>query len=196
MVCLPEQVRVGVEGDVGVGVSELAGDEEGLCKAAEMRTALLDDAAQAFLEEQGRKTAVEFDIEPREGPLPLLEWGEQPEYRALTADGRPRIFVSRHAPDWWRIRYQIAHEAFHWLCTPPRTFHWTHELFAVEMAVRAMQEIGEHEYAQTVMGELFEEAEQLSVADMLTTSLVDRRIDGHRRHDRDAGHERDKAVTR
>jgi hypothetical protein len=46
------------------------------------------------------------------------------------------------------------------------------------MAVRAMEELGEHGYARTVMDELTAEAERLSVGAMLTTSLVDRSLDG------------------
>ena len=142
------------------------------------RSAALDDEASAFLAEQGRRIAAEFGIDLAGRRLPLLDWGEHPEYRAVTPDGNPRILVSRHGPDWWRIRYQIAHEAFHWLCTPPRTFHWAHELFAVEMAVRAMQELGEHGYAQTVTDELSQEAERLPVGVMLTTPLQKGSLDG------------------
>ena len=36
--------------------------------------------------------------------------GERPEFHADRADGRPRIFLAREEADWWRIRYQIAHE--------------------------------------------------------------------------------------
>lgn len=136
-----------------------------------MRSAALDDHVTEFLGEQSRKTAEEFGKQLADRPLPLLEWGSQPEFRAVTADGRPRIFLVQEGADWWRIRYQIAHELFHWLCSPPQMFHWTHELFAVEMAVRAMEEIGEHGYAKAEMDRLSEDANLLSVDGMLTTPL-------------------------
>ena len=47
--------------------------------------------------------------------LPVLEWVTLPEYRPATADLPSRMLLSRDSPDWWRIRYQIAHEVFHWL---------------------------------------------------------------------------------
>jgi hypothetical protein len=43
-----------------------------------------------------------------------------------------------------------------------------------------MEELGEHGYAQTVMSELTAEAECLQVGTMLTTSLLDRSLDGLR----------------
>jgi hypothetical protein len=103
-----------------------------------MRSAELDDAVVAFLAEQSRRTAAEFGKKP--GDPPLLEWGERPESRAPTAKGKSTIFVEREREraDWWRIRWQIAHEVFHWRCTPLHTLHWTHEFFAVETAVLAM----------------------------------------------------------
>ena len=144
----------------------------------EVRSALLDDEAHAFLVERGRRTTEEFPTELGERTLPRLEWGEQAEYRAGGADLEPTILVCRYEPDWWRIRYQIAHEAFHWLCTPPRTHHWAHELFAVEMAVRAMEELGEHDYAQRVTDGLSQDADRVSLRAMLTTSFSDLEGDG------------------
>ena len=47
--------------------------------------------------------------------LSVLEWGDVPEYRPATADLPSRILLSPDSPDWWRIRYQIVHEVFHWL---------------------------------------------------------------------------------
>jgi len=57
------------------------------------------------------------------------------------------------------------------VCSPPRTFHWTHELLAVETAVRAMERIGEHDYARRESELLAREAERLSLDAMLTTQL-------------------------
>ena len=136
-----------------------------------MRSALLDDDVVAFLAAQGHRTAIEFGKKLEHGEPPLLEWGERPEYRPITADGRPRIFVAKGGADWWRIRYQIAHEVFHWICTPPGTFHWTHELLAVEVAVRAMDALGEADYARRAMDDMEVEAEQLPLHAMLTTPL-------------------------
>ncbi len=104
-----------------------------------VRSAELDDGVAAFLVERARRTAEEFG--KKAGDLPRLEWGAGPEFRAAAAGGRPTILVAREGADWWRIRYQIAHEVFHWLCGP-RIFHWTHEFFAVETAIRAMAAIG------------------------------------------------------
>jgi len=134
-----------------------------------LRSADLDDEVAVFLAERARRTAAEFGREPRE--LPLLEWGESAEYRADTGDG-PTIFVAREGADWWRIRYQIAHEVFHWLCTPPQTFHWTHELFAVEVALRAMDELGEFDYAARSVESLTEQAKLLPLHAMLVTPLA------------------------
>ena len=135
-----------------------------------MRSAELDDEVMAFLAERGRRTAEEFGKQYCEPPL--LEWGETIQYQAITGDGRPRIIVARELTDWWRIRYQIAHEVFHWLCTPPRTFHWAHEMLAVEMALRAMDEVGERDYVQRSIDQLVEEAELLSVGGMLVTPFA------------------------
>jgi hypothetical protein len=87
-------------------------------------------------------------------------WGEGAEYRANPGDAGP-ILVARAGADWWRIRYQIAHEVFHWLCTPPRTFHWTHELFAVELAVQAMADLGEFDYVSRTVDSLTAQAKLL-----------------------------------
>ena len=138
-----------------------------------MRSALLDEDVKAFMAEQSRRTAQEFGQELGPSSPPLLEWGNRAEFRPVTADGLPRIFVKRRYADWWRIRYQIAHELFHWLCTPPGIFHWTHELFAVEMAVRAMQELGEHDYVRRETKRLAAEAELLSLNAMLVTPFGD-----------------------
>jgi hypothetical protein len=138
-----------------------------------MKSALLDEDVQAFMAEQSRRTAEEFGQELGPSSPPLLEWGNRAEFRPVTADGVPRIFVKRRYADWWRIRYQIAHELFHWLCTPPGTFHWTHELFAVETAVRAMQELGEHDYVRKETDRLAAEAELLSLGAMLVTPFGD-----------------------
>lgn len=137
-----------------------------------MRSALLDDDVTAFLAARRRRTTAEFGLDPENGPLPELEWGERPEFRAITTDDRPRIFVARDGADWWRIRYQIAHEVFHWLCTPRGIFHWAHELFAVETAMRALDELGEHDYTRRAAANLAEEAEQLPFEAMLTTPLA------------------------
>jgi hypothetical protein len=106
------------------------------------------------------------------GELPVLEWGDRPEFRAGAGKGRPRIFVAREGADWWRIRYQIAHEVFHWLCGP-RVFHWTHEFFAVETAIRAMATIGELDYARRAMAGLREEAGLTPLAEMLVSPQPD-----------------------
>ncbi len=114
-------------------------------------------------------TAVEFDVEP--GPLPALEWGDYPEFLPAAGGARARIRLGRYGPDWWRVRYQVAHELFHWACTPAGVFHWAHELFAVEMAVRAMARIGEHAYAARCAAELAADAERLDLAGMLRARL-------------------------
>ncbi len=118
---------------------------------------------------------MEFGKEPRDPPL--LEWGAGPEFRADTADGKPRIFVAREGADWWRIRYQIAHEVFHWLCGP-RIFHWTHEFFAVETAIRAMAAIGELDYARRTMEGLRKNAGLTPLGAMLVSPLPDQSLLG------------------
>jgi hypothetical protein len=135
-----------------------------------VRSVELDEEVMAFLAERARRTAEEFG--KQEGESPLLEWGDVPEFRDLTADGKPRIFVEREGADWWRIRYQIAHEVFHWLCTPPQTFHWAHELFGVETAVRAMAAIGELDYARREIERLRGDAGSMSLDTMLVHELA------------------------
>src|SRR4051812_15345933 len=44
-------------------------------RASDVRSAALDDDAIAFLAEQSRRIAVEFEREPLHAPLPMLEWG-------------------------------------------------------------------------------------------------------------------------
>jgi len=61
---------------------------------------------------------------------------------------------------------------FHWACSGGDTFHWTHEMLAVETALRAMREIGEHDYARRAVDGLVEEADALSLPTMLTTPVV------------------------
>jgi len=129
---------------------------------------LLDDEVDAFAADQSQSIANEFGLAVVTAP-PQLEWGDEPEFRPITADGDPRIFVRRRGADWWRIRYQIAHELFHWLCTPAGVFHWTHELLAVETAVRAMEAIGEHDYARRETERLASEAARLPLSTMLVT---------------------------
>jgi hypothetical protein len=136
-----------------------------------MNTAVPDGAVVTFLAERACRTAAEFGKQRGSAALPVLEWGEQPEYRAGSGERPPTIFLSRHGHDWWQVRYQIAHEVFHWLCTPPRTFHWSHELFAVETAVRAMGELGEHAYVEILERSLAVEAERFTLTDMLTMAF-------------------------
>jgi hypothetical protein len=143
-----------------------------------VRSAELDRDATAFLDERSRRTAAEFGLDLGDDAIPQLEWGQRPEFRTAAADGRPTILVAREDADWWRIRYQIAHEVFHWLCTPPGVFHWTHELLAVETAVRAMEELGEHDYVERTTASLAEEAERLTLEAMLTTSFREVYPDG------------------
>jgi hypothetical protein len=129
---------------------------------------LLDDEVDAFAAEQSQSIANEFGLAVVTAP-PQLEWGDEPEFRPITADGDPRIFVKRCGADWWRIRYQIAHELFHWLCTPAGVFHWTHEQLAVETAVQSMEAIGEHDYARRETKRLTSEAARLPLSTMLVT---------------------------
>jgi hypothetical protein len=136
-----------------------------------MRSAELDSHVVTFLSECGARIAGEFGRDLIGEATPRVGWGERPEFRWRTADADATIIVDRHEPDWWRIRYQIAHEVFHWLCTPPRIFHWTHELFAVETAVRAMEELGEQDYVKRATAELRDAAEALALDHMLTTQL-------------------------
>jgi hypothetical protein len=140
-----------------------------------VRRAELDDEVTAFLAERASRTAAEFGKDVREPPM--LEWGDRPEFRGVTTDGKAAIFVARDGADWWRIRYQVAHEVFHWLCGP-RVFHWTHEFFAVEMAVRAMAAIGELDYARRVMAGLREEADLTPLGVMLVSPLPDVSLPG------------------
>jgi hypothetical protein len=134
-----------------------------------LRSAELDGEVRVFLAERGRRVAEEFATTV--GELPLLEWGDYPVFQSAGSDGRPRIFVAREGADWWRIRYQIAHEVFHWVCSPPGTYHWTHEFFAVETAVRAMAAIGELDYARRTMAGLREEADLMALGAMLVSPL-------------------------
>jgi hypothetical protein len=134
---------------------------------------VLDEDVAAFLVKRGHVTAGEFGTKFDASQVPLLAWGNQAEFRPITADGRGRIFINRNGADWWRVRYQLAHEIFHWCCTPPGTFHWTHEMFAVEMAVRAMEELGEHEYVRMETERLSDEADWLPLATMLVMPFQD-----------------------
>jgi hypothetical protein len=134
-----------------------------------VRSAELDDEVVAFLAERARRTAEEFGKQPGE-PL-VLAWGERPELRAA-AGGRATILVAHEGADWWRIRYQIAHEVFHCVCGP-RVLHWTHEFFAVDMAIRAMAAIGELDYARRNIEGLTKAADLLPLSTMLVTPVGD-----------------------
>jgi hypothetical protein len=133
------------------------------------RSAELDGEAAAFLVERVRHTAAEFGTAVDE--IPVLEWGEVPQLDVRRVGAGAAILVARAGADWWRIRYQIAHEVFHWVCGP-RVFHWTHEMLAVETALRAMRELGEDDYARRNIDALVAEADCLSLATMLTTPVV------------------------
>jgi hypothetical protein len=135
-----------------------------------VRSAELDEEVKAFLAQRLHRTAREFGKKPADPPL--LEWGDRADFRAFTAEERPTIFVQREGADWWRIRSQVAHQVFHLLCTPPHTFHWTHEFFAVETAVRAMASIGELDDARRQMRRLREQADAMSLDAMLVTPLT------------------------
>jgi len=58
---------------------------------------------------------------------------------------------------------------FHWAGSGGETFHWTHEMLAVETSMRGMRELGEHDYARRAVDGLVEDAELLPMVTMLTT---------------------------
>lgn len=135
------------------------------------RSNALDDAVYQFLGEQLGRTVHEFSRDLTDLPRPIrLIWGSQPEYRPATT-GRGGVLLMQEGSDWWQIRYQLGHEIFHWVCTPGRLFHWVHEMFAVEMSLRGMQAIGEHDYVREIRQRLASEATELAYREMQALSL-------------------------
>lgn len=78
-------------------------------------------------------TEAEFGVSaPRPWRLILGEYPQQ-----IVWQGRSEIYVGRlSVGDPSRFLWQFAHEGFHHTCSPPATFHWTHEMLATMWAAR------------------------------------------------------------
>jgi hypothetical protein len=116
---------------------------------------------RCFREYGGSFTELRMPVELVRGPDPMYAVVEDRTFIFLTPDAT-----------WHQLRYQLAHEVFHWICTPDKTFHWVHEMLAVETAVQCMNDIGELDYAFTSAAGLSSRAGDLKLTDMLTQPLT------------------------
>lgn len=83
--------------------------------------------ADFSIADDGRETVVWFGDGP---PMTLWEPGLN----------RCHIYLTLSAQSCLpQFRYQLAHEIFHRVCTLPATFHWAHELLAVEFSFRSAE---------------------------------------------------------
>jgi hypothetical protein len=110
-----------------------------------------DPAFLAFLEHRIQRTAEDFDLDPAHFPRPvILIWRPDGPPMCVPLPTAPPgclIFI-QHMEDWWRARYQLSHEVVHALLCPDRAaFDWVQEMLATYIAVKAMHELGEYDYA-------------------------------------------------
>ena len=82
--------------------------------------------------------------------------------------GRPVVYLPGSTLD--QILFQAAHESVHLLCTPPTTFHWTHELVAVLFSLEALKALGQDDYRRNVIADLEGQARELSLEDFMSVT--------------------------
>jgi hypothetical protein len=92
-------------------------------------------------------TAAEFDEAPPTRPV-LFFWGELPQH--IVWEGKSEIYLERAAFGHERFFWQVAHEGFHHVCTPPAVLHWSHEMLATLWSWRFMDASGRHTFSQAV----------------------------------------------
>lgn len=97
----------------------------------------------------------------------LLLWGLRPECVLEPSDRRYDLYLQRGS-DPYQARLQIGHEMFHRVASGGGLVcHWTHEMLACLVSVRLLRRHGSAAYAEQMEREYREQAQLLSVADML-----------------------------
>ena len=122
----------------------------------------------AILEQRILRTAELFDLSPATFPRPAeLIWRPNRSPQIELFNPGIRIFLTNKVYPQ-QARYQIAHEVVHGTLSPTRViFDWVQEMFAVLLAVWAMEEAGIQEYADEEKEALGRSATDLDVQAML-----------------------------
>lgn len=111
-----------------------------------------------------KRTADEFGLD-REGwpSQTVLHWRDGPPGRSIIpGDTSGCLIHLSEGADWHQARYQLAHEVTHCvLCPDHRPFEWVQEMFAIYVSIQALFELGETEYGQAALDQLFEEARDM-----------------------------------
>lgn len=133
---------------------------------------LTDERLVGFMEQRILRTAQEFGLDPWSFPRPvsLVRRPEGTQCHYL----RPGfvIFVTAGEDRPQQARYQISHEVVHGVLSPHApVFDWVQEMFAVYIAVKAMEEAGHWEYAADEKASLQVEADQLQFESIQNLSL-------------------------
>ncbi len=132
-----------------------------------------DPQLLGILNQRILRTAELFDLSPATFPSPAeLVWrpNRSPQFELF--DPGIRIFLTnKNYPQ--QARYQIAHEVVHGTLSPTRVvFDWVQEMFAVLLAVWAMEEAGMQEYADGEREVLRRNATDLDVQAMLQMKVA------------------------
>jgi hypothetical protein len=86
--------------------------------------------------------ATEAEFEVTQVRPALFIWGEYPEH--IVWQEKSEIYLERGARGQERFFWQIAHEAFHYVCTPANNcFHWAHEMLAILWAQEHLSVTGQ-----------------------------------------------------
>jgi hypothetical protein len=99
------------------------------CAGGETYELLSDDYHVAAARDVIAATEAEFG---RSAPTTSthLFWGETPQH-IVYFPGVSEIYLGRRARGDADFFWQLAHEAFHHVCTPARLLNWSHEMLAM-----------------------------------------------------------------
>jgi hypothetical protein len=89
-----------------------------------------------------------------EGPLTVFE-----------DSGRWAIYLARDS-DPWQFRRQIAHEAFHRVCSPGGSGHWVHEMLAEVFTMYRLRETDDDNYVNRNEASARDVAGAMSLAEL------------------------------
>lgn len=119
---------------------------------------ITDPELLEFFEWRVRRTAEEFGLDRSGWPSQVvLHWRDGRPNRSIIPGNSSGVLI--HLPngaDWHQARYLLAHEVTHAVLCPDHTaFDWVEEMFAVHVSVRAFFEMGEPEYGELAVQQLF-----------------------------------------
>jgi hypothetical protein len=114
------------------------------CAGGETYELLTDDFHLAAVREVIAATEAEFG---RRAPATsaLFFWGDHPQHVVFSEVSE--IYLEREARGRPRFYWQIIHEVFHHVCTPPGLVEWTHEMLAMLWTLKYLERSGNHALA-------------------------------------------------